>query len=129
MSLAVAQGTNLFIVMQKANLEYRLMQITNQLQKLAYAASDEASRMLNEFQRSVAMSEGTDEPSVAADVMSSTDFMAMYNSMSLQYQCHEKKLNTEKQQLETQQKALDTMQEGIEKMIDSGIKEGFTYGK
>lgn len=127
MSLAVAQGTNLFIVMQKANLEYRLMQITSQLQQLAYAVSDESTRMLNEYQRSVAISEGTDESAVAADVMSSTEFMAMYNNMTLQYQAKEKMLNTEKQQLETEQKSYDTMQEGIEKMIESGIKESFSY--
>lgn len=129
MSLAVAQGTNLFIVMQKANIEYRLMQITNQLQQLSYAASDESSRMLKEYQNSVALSEGTDESAVAADVMSSTEFMTMYNNMSLQYQCQEKVLNTEKTQLETAQKSLDTMQDGIEKMIDNGIKEGFSYFK
>lgn len=129
MSLAVAQGTNLFIVMQKANLEYRLMQITHELQKLAYAASDESTRMLDQMQRAVAASEGTDESAVAADVMSSTEFMTLYNNMSLQYQCKEKQLNTEKQQLETEQKSLDTMQEGIEKMINSGIKDGFSYFK
>lgn len=129
MSLAVAQGTNLFIVMQKANLEYRLMQITNELQKLAYAASDESSRLLSQFQKAVATSEGTDESAVVADVMSSDEFTALYNNMSLQYQCKEKQLNTEKQQLETQQKSFDTMQEGIEKMIDSSIKDGFSYAK
>ncbi len=128
MSLAVAQGTSLFIIMRKAQIEYRLMQITDQLARLAYNVSNETTTLLSQFQAQVAAAEGADEPSVTADVMTSEDFTALYNNITAQYNAKEKLLTNEKKQLETQEKALDTESEGIDKMIESGIKSAFSYG-
>lgn len=129
MSLAVAQGTSLFIIMRKAQIEYRLMQITDQLARLNYALADETTRLMSQFQTQVAAVEGADEPAVTADVMASEDFSMLYNSMSASYHAKEQILTNEKKQLETQEKALATEEEGIDKMIESGIKASFGYFK
>lgn len=128
MSLAVAQGTALFIIMRKADIEWRLMQINDQLAKLSYELSDATLTLMSQFQRQTASSAGTDdEAAVAADVMTSEDFNALYTSMTARYHAKEQLLTNEKKQLETEEKALDTESEGIDKMIESGIKQGFTY--
>lgn len=129
MSLAVSQGTSLFIIMQKASLEYQLMMITNELQQLSTAASEESAQMLSKIQHSVALGEGNDDdPSYAADVWSSEEYYALSSNMRLQYQAKERMLNTKKQQLESQQKALATLEDSIDKMIDSSLKD-FSYFK
>ena len=123
MSLAVSQGTSLFITMRKAQIEYRLMQITNHLQQLAARSAQESADLLNRYQISRADAEGTDDVStVAADVMTSTEFTTMYNNITLQYQAKEKPLTNEKLKLETEEKALNTMKDGVDKMIDSSLK-------
>ena len=128
MSLAVAQGTSLFIIMRRAQIEYRLMQITDQLARLAYNVADETTALMNQFQRQVAADAGTDDVSaVAAEVMTSADFNALYTSITARYQAKERILTNEKKQLETQEKALETESEGIDKMIESGIKQSFGY--
>ena len=127
MGLAVAQGTSLFITMRKADIEYRLMLISDQLTKLAYRVSQETTDLINQFQTQMAASEGVDDVSqVTADVMTSADFNALYNSITLQYQAKEKLLTNEKKQLETQEKALDTEAEWVDKLIESGTKS-FQY--
>ncbi len=126
MSLAAAQGTSLFITMRRADIEYRLMMITNNLQKLANAASQQSQDLLNRYQSAIAAQEDTDDPSVAADTMSSAEFTAAYNNMSLMYQAREKVLTTEKQNLETEEKALSTEEESVDKMIESNLKN-FKY--
>ena len=127
MSLAVAQGTNLFIVMRKAQIEYRLMQITSELQQLALHSAQESADLLNRYQVKAAYEEDTDDVSVvAADVMTGTEFTTLYNNMTLQYNAKEKILTTEKKKLETEEQALDTMADGVNKMITSNIKS-FKY--
>ena len=127
MGLAVAQGTSLFITMRKADIEYRLMLISDQLTKLAYRVSQETTDLINQFQTQMAASEGVDDVSqVTADVMTSAEFNSLYNSITLQYQAKEKLLTNEKKQLETQEKALDTEAEWVDKLIESGTKS-FQY--
>ena len=127
MGLAVAQGTSLFITMRKADIEYRLMLISDQLTKLAYRVSQETTDLINQFQTQMAASEGVDEVTqVTADVMTSAEVNSLYNSITLQYQAKEKLLTNEKKQLETQEKALDTEAEWVDKLIESGTKS-FQY--
>ena len=127
MGLAAAQATSLFITMRKADIEYRLMQITDELARMAYNVSNETTDLMHQFQSQMAASEGTDdEASVSADVMTSAEFNALYNNITLQYQAKEKLLTNEKKQLETQEKALDTESEWVNKLIESGAKS-FQY--
>ena len=116
------------IIMQKANLEHRLMMIAHTLQNLTLQSSDEQQRMYNEYTNyAMAMTGKDDEADVAVDVMNWDKFCIERQNMMAQFNAKEKQLETEKIQIETQLQSLNTMQDGVDKMISDGAKD-FAYG-
>ena len=129
MSFALPCVTSFMIILERANIEHRLMMITNTLQNLTRDSAAEGSRMMMEWQAQ-AMREtpgADDESDVALDVMTSADFQVAYNNMLLEYQVKEKALESEKLQLENRLASYNTMEEGIDQMIKDGAKD-FAYG-
>ena len=128
MSFAMPCVTSFMIIMQKANLEHRLMMITHTLQNLTLHASEEQQRMYNEYtNHAMAMTGQDDESDVAIDVMNWDKFCMARQTMMAQFNAKEKQLETEKIQIETQLQSLNTMQDGVDKMISDGAKD-FAYG-
>ena len=124
MSLAAPHCTSIMITLQKANIEFRLQQITLALQSLSRAAAQESQQYYNQGKSTLAMSLGEDDESkVALDLMNSMNFSAAMDNMRMQYKVKEDVLNTEKLQLESQHKALTQQEEWVDKMVDSGIKD------
>ena len=130
MSFAVPCATSFMIIMQKANLEFRLMQITNTLQNLSRESAYKSAEFLNEYQNNVATLEGQDdEADVAMKVQNNTMFNLKFQDMLNQINAKEKTLEIEKQQLENQLASYNTMEEGVNEMIKSGAKDGFSTFK
>ncbi len=128
MSFAMPCATSFMIIMQKANLEHRLMMITHTLQNLTIQSSDEQQRMYNEYtNQALAMTGEDDESDVAVDVMNWDKFCVERQNMMAQFNAKEKMLETEKIQIETQLESYNTMQDGVDKMISDGAKD-FAYG-
>lgn len=128
MSFAMPCVTSFMIIMQKANLEHRLMMITHTLQNLTLQSSEEQQRMYNEYTNyAMAMTGEDDESDVAVDVMNWDKFCMARQTMMAQFNAKEKQLETEKIQIETQLQSLNTMQDGVDKMISDGAKD-FAYG-
>jgi len=128
MSFAMPCVTSFMIIMQKANLEHRLMMITHTLQNLTLHSSEEQQRMYNEYtNHAMAMTGQDDESDVAIDVMNWDKFCMARQTMMAQFNAKEKQLETEKIQIETQLQSLNTMQDGVDKMISDGAKD-FAYG-
>ena len=128
MSFAMPCVTSFMIIMQKANLEHRLMMITHTLQNLTLHSSEEQQRMYNEYtNHAMAMTGKDDESDVAIDVMNWDKFCMARQTMMAQFNAKEKQLETEKIQIETQLQSLNTMQDGVDKMISDGAKD-FAYG-
>jgi len=116
--------------MQKANLEFRLMQITNTLQNLSRESAYKSGQYLQEYQNRVKMMQGQDDESdVAMEVQNDTMFNIKYQDMLRQFNAKEKALEIEKQQLENQLASYKTMEEGVDEMIKSGVKDGFSTFK
>ncbi len=128
MSFAMPCVTSFMIIMQKANLEHRLMMITHTLQNLTLQSSEEQQRMYNEYtNHAMAMTGKDDESDVAIDVMNWDKFCMARQTMMAQFNAKEKQLETEKIQIENQLQSLNTMQDGVDKMISDGAKD-FAYG-
>ena len=122
--------TSFMIIMQKANLEFRLMQITNTLQNLSRESAYKSGQYLQEYQNRVKMMQGQDDESdVAMEVQNDTMFNIKYQDMLRQFNAKEKALEIEKQQLENQLASYKTMEEGVDEMIKSGVKDGFSTFK
>ena len=130
MSFALPCVTSFMIIMQKANLEFRLLQITNSLQNLSRESAYKSGQYLQEYQNKVRIAQGADDESdVAVEVLNSTDFNIKYQDMMLQFTSKEKILEIEKTQLENQLASYKTMEEGVNEMIKSGAKDGFSTFK
>lgn len=128
MSFAMPCVTSFMIIMQKANLEHRLMMIAHTLQNLTLQSSEEQQRMYNEYTNyAMAMTGEDDESDVAVDVMNWDKFCVERQAMMAQFNAKEKMLETEKIQIESQLQSLNTMQDGVDKMISDGAKD-FAYG-
>ena len=124
MSLASPHCTSLMIIMEKANIEYRLMQITQTLESIARSNAAESTALYQDFTNSLAMSVGEDdEAKVALDAFASTNFNMLQNNLRLKYKVKEDMLNNQKLQLESRHKALCTQEDWVNKMVDSGVKD------
>ena len=103
MTIAAAQARMLTLTMYKSDLEYRLMNISNQKQALA----------LQSAQYAAAYSEAGGTGSLDDDpYMSRIQYM-------------DKALEAEQKTLETQQKAAAADLESVEKLVDTNVKKDF----
>lgn len=126
MGFAVSQLTSMTIIEQKANLESRIMRITNQLMDLARKSADITNKQQVEAQNYINQD---DDPVAAIEYVNSDAFQSKYQAQLAQIHVKEQQLDVEKQQAETQQKMLATQQDGWQKLTENNIKDGFTYAQ
>lgn len=124
MGFAISQTTSMSVMNQKSDLEYRIMQITNELMNLARKSQDITTKQQVEAQRYINQDE---DPVAAIEYVNSSAFQMKYQAQLAQIQVKEQQLNVEKQQAETKQKMLATQQDGWEKLTENNIKKGFQY--
>lgn len=121
MSFAMPCITSFMITMQKANIEYRLMMITNQLQNLSRESANELGKLQTEWLNNAKNMAGVDDEADVA--LSTTEFNLAYRTISAQIKAKEDALEREKVQLETQLEEYKTMEEGVNQMIKDGAKD------
>ncbi len=126
MGFAVSQLTSMTIIEQKANLESRIMRITNQLMDLARKSADITNKQQVEAQNYINQD---DDPVAAIEYVNSDAFQSKYQAQLAHIHVKEQQLDVEKQQAETQQKMLATQQDGWQKLTENNIKDGFTYAQ
>ncbi len=103
MTIAAAQARMLTLTMYKSDLEYRLMNISNQKQALAMQSAA--------YAQAYSEAGGTDS-------LENNPYM-----LAIQYR--DKALECEQKTLETQQKAAAADLESVEKLVDNNVKKDF----
>ena len=101
MGFAVSQLTSMTIIEQKANLESRIMRITNQLMDLARKSADITNKQQVEAQNYINQD---DDPVAAIEYVNSDAFQSKYQAQLAQIHVKEQQLDVEKQQAETHRK-------------------------
>ena len=121
MSFAMPCVTSFMIIMQRANLEYRLMMITNQLQNLSRESANELGKLQTEWLNNAKNMMGEDDEADVA--LATTEFNLAYQRISAQIKAKEDALELEKTQLENQLEEYKTMEDGVNQMIKDGAKD------
>ncbi len=121
MSFAMPCVTSFMIIMQRANLEYRLMMITNQLQHLSRESANELGKLQTEWLNNAKNMMGEDDEADVA--LATTEFNLAYQRISAQIKAKEDALELEKTQLENQLEEYKTMEDGVNQMIKDGAKD------
>ena len=124
MGFAVSQLTSQSIICIKADLESRIMSITNELMTLARESADITNKQQLEAQNYINQD---DDPVAAVEYVNSDAFQSKYQAQLARINVKEQQLNVEIQQAETKQKMLATQQDGWQKLTENNIKDGFTY--
>lgn len=128
MSLASTQCNVLTITMRKADLEYRLLNITNTISRMAAQSAAISEEMMNKIRSQydfqvVLTDENTKDNPQEIAAINTEEFYLAYQQQMAMVNAKEKLLDAEKQQIETQLKALNTLDEGYQKQLDSNLKK------
>lgn len=128
MSLAVAHNNLIFIRQRRADIEYRLMMLTNQLTRIAYETCniEEERQVQMNYLRENYDSQDTES---SLEEYVSVHISPYFDSQLAQLNTLEKTIQQEKLQLETQSKEYATLEDSISKAVDSNIKNSFSYFK
>ena len=124
---AVTQCNLLSITSYKANLEYRLLNITNTLTRLSTQSAALNEELLSQMRnlynfQSVLTDENTKDTAETIEAFNSSEFYIAYQTQMAMINSKEKLLEAEKHQIEVQLNAINTMEEGLEKQLDNGLK-------
>lgn len=129
MSVASTQCHLLMITSRKADLEYRLLQLTNHLSRLASetaSLNEELMYQMPSMREQVIDAMGTtdaDDVEEALEKMMSDEFYVAYQNQIALIHVQEVRIQAEKTEIETQLKALTTMEEGAQKQLDADLKK------
>ena len=129
MSVASTQCHLLMITSRKADLEYRLLQLTNHLSRLASetaSLNEELMYQMPSMREQVIDAMGTtdaDDVEEALEKMMSDEFYVAYQNQISLIHVQEVRIQAEKTEIETQLKALTTMEEGAQKQLDADLKK------
>lgn len=125
MSVASSQCHLLSITARKADLEFRLLQLTNEITRLSCKSAALNEELMGQMpdMESKLLGVGSKNVEEAIEIMLSDEFYVAYQTQMSLVNTKEKILETEKQQIETQLNALNTMEEGVQKQIESGLKK------
>ena len=129
MSVASTQCHLLMITSRKADLEYRLLQLTNHLSRLASetaSLNEELMYQMPSMREQVIDAIGTtdaDGVEEALEIMMSDEFYVAYQNQIALIHVHEVSIQAEKTEIETQLKALTTMEEGAQKQLEADLKK------
>ena len=124
MGFAISQTTTMTCKLQMADLESRIMRLTNELMNLSRKSQDIVTKQQVEAQRYINQD---DDPVAAIEYVNSEAFLTKYKAQLADIQVKEQALTVEKQQAEKKKKMLSTQLEGWEKLTENNIKEGFEY--
>ena len=128
MSLATTQGSILLNTMRKADLEWRLLCITDSLREMSCQATRVQEDMLNEVQsmysyQAILTSENNKDEAEKIVALNSLEFYTAYQQQMAQINAKEKVLEQEKLQIENQLKAINTLDEGYQKQLENNLKK------
>ena len=125
MGLAANQARLNVLTAKKADLEYRLMMLTSQSQKLASEQAEEVSKKASAQERYAQLkSENTEDLAVS---FLETAAYADYEKAMAELEAADLKLTQQQKTIETQYQAIDAEQEEIEKLVESNVKDSFGY--
>ena len=114
MSVAPTQCNLLALTMRKSDLEYRLLQITGTVSRMAAQTAALNQEVLTRVQsmnkyQAVLTGEGSKDVAERLEAFYSSEFYVAYQTQMALINTKEKALNVEKQQIETQLTAINTM--------------------
>ena len=122
MGLSANQARLNVLTARKADLEYRLMMLTNQSQQIAAKQADAISKKaaaLNMFQ-----SENNTDSEVS---FLNTAAYAEYETAMAELEAADLKLTQQQKAVETEHQAVAAEEEQIQKLVDTNIKNSFGY--
>lgn len=125
MGLASNQARLNILTLRKADLEYRLIMITNQAQNLAEEKSEEVAKKaqaLETFNNDIAS--GKIDKDVTFD---QTAAYADYETAMAELDIADTKLTQEQKAVETEHAAVVAEKEEVEKLVGNNIKDSFGY--
>ena len=125
MGLAANQARLNVLTAQKADLEYRLMMLTSQSQKLAAEKSEEISQKANAQERYTQLKAENAEDTTVSFL--ETAAYADYEKAMAELEAADLKLTQQQKSVETQYQAVEAEQDEIKKLVESNIKKSFGY--
>ena len=125
MGLAANQARLNVLTAQKADLEYRLMMLTSQSQKLAAEKSEAISQKANAQERYTQLKAENAEDTTVSFL--ETEAYADYEKAMAELEAADLKLTQQQKTVETQHQAVEAEQDEIKKLVESNIKKSFGY--
>ena len=123
MGLAANQARLNVLTVRKADLEYRLIMLTNQTQILAAQQSEAVNKKaaaLQAFNNSAAVEDLTVS-------FNNTQAYAEYETAMAQLEAAQNRLDNEQKAIETEHQTVTAEQEQVQKLVDNNIKKSFAY--
>ena len=123
MGLAANQARLNALTLRKADLEYRLIMLSNQNQVLATQQAEAISKKAKALE-AFNSSEQVNDLTVS---FSNTVEYAEYETAMAELEMAQNKLDNEQKALETEQQAVAAEQENVQKLVDNNVKKSFGY--
>lgn len=130
MGLAATQARLNVCILSLANVEARLMQISARRQRMSAAQSEAAAKYsaeLTEF--NLKKINNGEDSAITYMSFESTEAYADYQKTMAELEAAENVLDMEQKLLDTQNNALNSEKQACEKLLESNIKESFSYFK
>ena len=121
MGLASNQARLNLLTSRKADLEYRLTSITNQVQKLAIQQSAIVSKKAAQMEVYNQQNKNNDQAVRFEYTQAYADYEAQMNLISVA----QTKLDNQQKMVETQHQAVNAEQEQVKKLVESNVKTSF----
>lgn len=121
MGLASNQARLNLLTSRKADLEYRLTSITNQVQKLAIQQSAIVSKKAAQMEVYNQQNKNNDQAVQFEYTQAYADYEAQMNLISVA----QTKLDNQQKMVETQHQAVNAEQEQVKKLVESNVKTSF----
>ena len=123
MGLAANQARLNVLTVRKADLEYRLIMLSNQTQILATRQAEAISKKAKALE-SFNNSEKVNDLTVS---FNNTPEYAEYENAMAQLEMAQTRLDNEQKALETEHQAVAAEHENVQKLVDNNVKKSFAY--
>ena len=126
MGLSANQARLNVLTARKADLEYRLMMLTNQSQQIAAKEADAVSKKAAALDMFNAQQQANGTVDTEVSFLNSASYVE-YETAMAELEAADLKLTQQQKAVETEHQAVVAEEEQIQKLVDTNIKNSFGY--
>lgn len=126
MGLSANQARLNVLTARKADLEYRLMMLTNQSQQIAAKEADAVSKKAAALDMFNAQQQANGTVDTEVSFLNSAAYVE-YETAMAELEAADLKLTQQQKAVETEHQAVAAEEEQIQKLVDTNIKNSFGY--